>query len=65
MANNGDIKEEIGSVISGTHLATIEKGFGDGVAVLIVAFLSTVGGLINYKIIWTFNSTDCWFTSII
>ena len=38
MANNGDIKEEIGSVISGTHLATIEKGFGDGVAVLIVAF---------------------------
>ena len=49
MANNGDIKGKFGSEIplqSYTHLATIGKGFGYGVAMQIVAFLSTVCGLI-------------------
>ena len=53
MTNNGDIKGEFGSVIpphSGTHLATSEKGFGGGVAVRIVAFLSSIIGLNMIKL---------------
>ena len=70
MTSNGDIKGEFGTVIalhSGTHLATMGKGFGDGVAVQIVAFLSTVCGLIIglfghlvAPIVGTYQTYDNW-----